>query len=362
MEERQAQPSERALLEAVFDHAPLSRADASRLLGMSRPTASGAAERLVGAGVIREAGQPVGRRGRAPQLYEPAREFGWALAVAARSGELMLSVVRLDGSVGAEERIGLDQAVAPGEFGEILRDQVLGFTRSQGVPLAAAVSVAVPVNPVTGEPEAGVEAPFPAAGANVPGVLAPLCGGPLVVDNDVNWAARWACERFPELKDQQEVLHVHLGSGLGGALTVNGRVIAGRRGRLGEIMRFRGAGHTVTGRLEALGVLGPGGYHLDVPRCRAVIREQGADGELTRLLAEAVGNAIVMLDPDEMVMSGPLAHDDRVRAELERALGTHVDGPLPRTRVLPGTVYSPLLGAQIGARDLLRDAARAAVG
>lgn len=358
---KQVRSSDAALLEAVFAQAPLSRADASELLGISKPTASYAAGRLERAGLIQRAGQATGRRGRAPVLYQPAPEFGWSLALAARSGELAARCIDLTDSVLEESRIELTPNLKPEAFERVLMAELHHLCRQRGKPQGAAVSVAVPVDPSTSRPEPAAEAPFPAADVDLRSLLEPFCHGAVLIDNDVNWAAGWACDEHPDLR-RKLVLHVHLGAGLGAALTVNGQVVRGRQGRLGEIMRLRGQGLTVTQRLRRLGALGGSGNYIDVEKALKLIASDEPGGELLcALMAEAVGNAIVVVDPDELVVSGPFVENASARARIRRCLEQQVDGDLPHGRALGVGQDAALLGAHVGARNLLRQAARDAL-
>lgn len=58
-------------------------------------------------------------------------------------------------------------------------------------------------------------------------------GIPVVVDNDAN-AAAWAEHRFGAAQGEQRLLMVTLGTGIGGALLLDGRVERGRYGLAGE--------------------------------------------------------------------------------------------------------------------------------
>ena len=56
--------NEQLLLGHIRDHGPCSRADLARLSGLSKPTVSLALANVEQAGLIREAGQRIGRPGR----------------------------------------------------------------------------------------------------------------------------------------------------------------------------------------------------------------------------------------------------------------------------------------------------------
>src|SRR5260370_30574035 len=68
--------NEQLLLGYIRDHGPCSRADLARLSGLSKPTVSLALATVEQAGLVQEAGQRIGRPGRAAlldQIKPPAR-------------------------------------------------------------------------------------------------------------------------------------------------------------------------------------------------------------------------------------------------------------------------------------------------
>src|SRR5215831_17972389 len=73
--------NEQLLLGHIRDHGPCSRADLARLSGLSKPTVSLALATVEQAGLIREAGQRIGRPGRSALLYEIRPEAGFVLGL-----------------------------------------------------------------------------------------------------------------------------------------------------------------------------------------------------------------------------------------------------------------------------------------
>lgn len=357
-----ARESDLAFLRAVVARGSVSRAEAATLAGISKPTASAAASRLESAGVVHDIGKERGGRGRSPQIYEPSPGFGTALVGAARAGSLTLGEVDLRGDLVRQRRIALDVDVSEDEFARVLESSAREFCAAGQRLRCAAMSVAAPVDPRTSRPVRLDEAPFRAADVDLLGILAPLVSGRVVVDNDVNWAAAAACELHPEVAEGLS-LHLHLGTGLGAAITLDGRVLRGRRGALGEIGRLRAAGSTVSARLERLGVLGGLGHSLDVARTVRLLKADGEQAsQLGQVLAEAVGNSILMVDPEHTVLSGPLAEDAQALAILRRWVVEVIDEEaLPASIVLASDPDPALAGAAVHAQRMLLDLAAQAV-
>ena len=357
--------SDRAFLDVVLERGEASRADVAGLSGMSKPTASEAAGRLVVAGVLRESGAAHGRRGRSPLLYELDGDFGVGLAIVAQARSLDIGIVGMDGGFLRHQRVQLDPRLSAEQFSVVLFEQAQNELAAVDLPCrTAAVSLAAPVDPSTGRIVRLGEAPFAAADADVTAILQSLVAGKIVVDNDVNWTALATCAQNPEL-NCGTVLHVHLGTGLGAALTVAGQIVRGRRGAFGELGRVRSGGRTVTDRLKELGILESGGFAISVTRCLALIeRESSSDraDQLTRILAETVGVAVMLIDPDRMVLSGPLAEPvvvEPLLAQLEASLDP---GAVPEVLCDGTSEEAPVQGARSAAHELLVESALEACG
>ncbi len=75
--------NDRAALELLVSHGPLTRTQIGELTGLSKPTASQLLGRLAAAGLVRTTGNVTGRPGPSAQLYEvnPAAAYVAALSV-----------------------------------------------------------------------------------------------------------------------------------------------------------------------------------------------------------------------------------------------------------------------------------------
>lgn len=348
-------PSDAAFLDLLLERGQLSRADVAGATTMSKPTASEAASRLIAAGLVTELGPAQGRRGRAPQLYELNPAFGTALAIIARSDRLEMLTVNLRGETGMHVQLPLAPDLSPGEFGALLDQHATELLEAAPGPCRAiVVSLAVPVDPRTRQPVPQPESPFPAAQLDVLALAQRHTTGAIAVDNDVNWSAVAACAHEVALSSGL-VLHIHLGHGLGGAISVDGRVLPGRRGAIGELGRMRAGGRSVTQRLGSLGMLQEHGYSIDVDAGAAAL--SGSDSEMREILAEMVANAIILTDPEQVVFSGPLIRDRRALAGLTARVAHLLDAEAPPTTVLTWGNRAPAVGARAAAIDLLRQAA-----
>ena len=73
--------NERTVLELIHRQGPLSRAQAARISGLSKPTVSLSLASLLDAGLVREVGRSRGERGPSAVLYEVNPMAGWVVGI-----------------------------------------------------------------------------------------------------------------------------------------------------------------------------------------------------------------------------------------------------------------------------------------
>jgi predicted NBD/HSP70 family sugar kinase len=237
----------------------------------------------------------------------------------------------------------------------------------------AAVSAADPVDKATGELVHLPDAPFLLGAMSPAATLAPLLDGPVVVDNDVNWAARaeqaaragtdhaGPDHAGPDQAGAADFVYLYLGEGVGCAVVADGQVRRGHRGLAGEIAHVPvpGPGGQAMPLIEVFGRLGlrhAGSTAIDVGRLLAALQaEEGS--VLARTLAEAVTGildaAVAFADPAFAVIGGPWGSAAPFAAELAAALPARPRGiriARPQAHDDPS-----LAGARAAAVNRLRD-------
>jgi glucokinase len=188
--------------------------------------------------------------------------------------------------------------------------------------------------------------------------LAEALGLPVLIDNDAN-AALWAEHRFGSARDARDVVLVTLGTGIGGALLVDGRVYRGHGGMAGE---FGHAQVVPDGRPCECGRTGcweqycsgkalarfaaEAGRSMAGPELTAAAHEgdivaRGAFAEVGRWLGVGLANIVAGLDPALLVVGGGVsAAGDTLLAPARVALA----GSLVAAdhRVIPPVVAAAL--------------------
>ena len=333
---------------------PLSRSDIAQLAGISKPAISDAARRLEDAGVIVTTGIREGRRGGVAALYEinPARGHSISLAmdstfVAARSIRLD-GTIAFDGSEPLPHNAGSDHVIA------VARGLLESIEEASPTPLlAAAISVADPVDRTTGEIIPMADSVFPAGHLNPVRDLS-IEASDVKIDNDVNWATL-AEHRVGAMRGVGDFLYVHLGAGLGAGLFLGGNLQRGARGLAGEIGHLRMPdGEDLTRTLSRLGFGNAArAYGLDLTASTQLLTApelSPATREALDNLAVAIANMVTLLNSGAVVLGGPLAG----LAPLEKYLSAAIPGlSLDGVDVVIGT-RSPLDGASHEAHRMAR--------
>jgi glucokinase len=205
-------------------------------------------------------------------------------------------------------------------------------------------------------------------GARVRAELTRLTGLPVTVDNDVR-ALAFAEARHGAGAPHRRVLHVSIGTGVGGALTVDGELIRGSHHSAGEIAHLLvpvrgqipcGCGHF--DHLEAIAAgpaIAAAAGEVTVPA--VVARMRAGDNEartaITRaatVLGRALAGFVTATDLDAVVVAGGVS---RIGAEflspLAAALRAEIRPPGRAIPVLPAALgpAAPVIGAALLARE-----------
>ncbi|HEV2886758.1 MAG TPA: ROK family transcriptional regulator [Jatrophihabitans sp.] len=354
--------SDEAVLRALMDTPRLTRAQLAVATGLSKPTAAEAIRRLEAAGLVTDTGERTTGRGGVGSYYALTDAAGVGLAVAIAPDGVVVEVVGPAGTVTDRVREVVPQPATPASVTTLLRKaarQVLRGRPSESVRVAV-VSAADPVDRASGDLVQLPDAPFLLGAMSPATALRPLLGGPVLVDNDVNWAALAERDaRLAQGQDLRDFVYLYLGEGLGCAVVADGAVRRGHRGIAGEIAHVTvagpdGAALPFTEIFARLQLRRPGSTAIDVDRLLDALH--GPAGERTALLARAVRDvvaaAIAFCDPERVVIGGPWGTEDALLDSLRRDL----DGQ-PRTIPLDRAVTADepsLSGARTAAITALR--------
>jgi predicted NBD/HSP70 family sugar kinase len=347
------------VLRALMERRRLTRAELAAQTGISKPTVSESVRRLCAAGLVADTGERTSGRGRVGSYYALAREVGCALVLGVAPDGIHAEVVDPHGDVVAAADGPVGRPARPGRVLDVL--SVVARRAAEGAARRlrlAVVSAADPVDRATGRLVHLPDAPFLVGELAPAEVLAGLVEGAVLVDNDVNWAAR--AERAAAGAGLDDFAYLHLGEGLGCAVVNDGVVRRGHTGLVGEIAHVltTGPGGRAVPFIDVfagLGVRHPGSTAIDGDALLAAIRD---DGQALATVSAAVGGVLAALvalaDPELVVIGGTWGGApvvlDAVAARFAD-LPRHV--PVRSARL---TERAALHGARAHALDALRAA------
>jgi predicted NBD/HSP70 family sugar kinase/DNA-binding CsgD family transcriptional regulator len=235
--------NERTVFETIRSGHPISRAEISRRVGISKPTVSAALAALLDAGLVRETAPGGDGPTYGALFFEPVPEAGFVVGLDMGGRYLRGVIAALDGEERGREQVD----IGPCEITEIVAQAArmrLRLLRAASVPgdaeqvvVAAAPGV---VEQATGRVYQGSTIPgldgFPLADALARAFASadPGPSGPVLVENDIHLAALGEQWRGVGARvDDFAVLSV--GTGTGAGLVLGGRLHRGRNGAAGEI-------------------------------------------------------------------------------------------------------------------------------
>ncbi|MFI5986333.1 ROK family transcriptional regulator [Streptomyces sp. NPDC051555] len=387
--------NDRAALDLLLAHGPLSRTRIGRLTGLSKPTASQLLARLEARGLVVATGTATGRPGPNAQLYAINARAAYAAGLDVTPGRIVAAVADLTGEV-----VGSCELPNPGP-GTPVVDQV---TQALGDAVKAAglqrgdVHRLVIASPGSFDPRTGVlRYADHLPGWHSPTLLEELAAAlpmPVEYENDVNLAAI-AEQRLGAARGHEDFVLLWNEEGLGAALVIAGRLHRGWTGGAGEVgflpvpgrplvrhvTRENSGGYQELAGVEVLPALAAGlglempwteppapgtpGHAAEVASAVALLERAAAEptGAHLRLLeayatalATGLASLVSVLDPEIVVLSGAVttAGGDLLRELIETELA---DLAPSRPRLVTGEVRTrPVLrGALESALAATRD-------
>jgi predicted NBD/HSP70 family sugar kinase len=322
--------SDEAVLRALMDAPRLTRAELALATGLSKPTAAEAIRRLEEAGLVRDTGERTSGRGGVGTYYALSDKVGVALAVDVAPDAITAETVNPSGAVRHRVVEPLHRPATPQSVARRLKkaaeEALLGLD-AESVRVAV-VSAADPVDRATGALVHLPDAPFLLGAMSPTAVLRPIVSGPVLVDNDVNWAARAEREvRQQPGTELNDFVYLHLGEGLGLAVITDAEVRRGHRGLAGEIAHilvpgFSGRAVAFITVFAQLGLRHAGSTAIDVITLRDKLTSPGGR-QLARTLASAICGvltaATALCDPQLIVIGGTWGTTQRMIEATQRA-------------------------------------------
>jgi predicted NBD/HSP70 family sugar kinase len=350
-----------AVIQSILSHGPTSRADLAKRTGLSKQTISDVVLELETAGWLKPHGRTTGKPGRSAVVYEINAAAGLAAAVDLGGTKLSVAIGDLLGNALAEATVPTDT-----RGGTYVVEQVAAQIEVLTTQLSVSarhLKIVVLGTPGVFHPETAhimVAPNIPGIDeVDVPGLLSERLGVPVIIENDVNLAARGEQWRGHGTGVRNFVF-IALGTGVGMGIIADGHLLRGARGAAGEIGYLPIGGDPYDPRGFTLGTfetavgsaaianryVGFGGRRGATVRDIFAALEAGDAAasatieETARLIAPAIAAVTATLDPDIVILGGSIG----VRPELIEA----VRRVLPRCTPSPPRVEASVLGSRAG--------------
>lgn len=314
------------MFQLLRDGTARTRAELVALTGQSRSTVAARLDALVDLGLLRPAGEASSTGGRPPATFafNPAARVVLAVDLGARHARW--AVTDLAGAILAEHEEALDIAEGPqpvlGRVAEVGRR----LLEEAGDVELASLGIGLP-GPVDHERGRPVNPPLMPGwdGVDVPGVLRPFFGAPVLVDNDVNIMALG--EHANTYSDVNHLLFIKVATGIGSGVISDGAIRRGAQGAAGDLghvavpggpdvachcgnsgcLEAVASGRAVAAELQASGLATHNG--ADVVSLVRAGNEQArhAVGQAGRRIGAVLAACVSMLNPSIIVIGGVVA-------------------------------------------------------
>jgi predicted NBD/HSP70 family sugar kinase len=234
--------NERTVLDAIRSYAPVSRAEISRRVGISKPTVSQALQSLLRAGLVRET-EPAGDGPRyGAVFFEPDPGAAFVLGIDLGARFVRAAVCDLSGEVRGRRDVDLPEptsnaalATIPPLVLSLLRDAEVPIELLDGVVLGVPGAVEADSRISLVENVAGL------AGDAFASELRSRFECSVHLENDINLAALGEQWRGVA-RGVDDFVFISIGTGLGAGLVLRGELHRGRNGAAGELDYAR-SGH-----------------------------------------------------------------------------------------------------------------------
>ncbi|MGW0564296.1 ROK family transcriptional regulator [Streptomyces sp. NPDC003016] len=378
--------NDRAALDLLLEHGPLSRAKIGKLTGLSKPTASQLLARLETAGLVVATGTTEGRPGPNAQLYAVDARAAHVAGLDVTPRRIRAAVADITGRTAGAFELATPQSRAESVVRQVT-EALDGAVRAAGLVRSDVHRVVIGTpgafDPGTGRLRYASHLP----GWHSPTLLDDLAAAlplPVEYENDVNLAAV-AEQRLGAARGHQDFVLLWNHGGLGAALVIGGQLHRGWTGGAGEVgfmpvpgtplvrrvtransggFQELAGGRAVTRLARELGISVPAGATY-TDEAIALVGEAsraagGPYGELLRSFATGIATGlasmVAILDPELIVLSGGVlaAGGEPLRALVQAELA---ELAAPRPRLVIGSVQErPVLrGALESALATTRD-------
>lgn len=321
--------NERTVLEAIRRSAPISRAEISRLVGISKPTVSQALQALLRAGLVREAEPDGNGPSYGATFFEPAPDAAFVLGIDLGTRFVRGAICDIRGELRARQDVELSTPTAAAAL-EAIDDLARALLDATGVETDAVDGVVLGVPGAVAGGGRHIHLATNIAGLEDDGFrerMMTRLGMPLAIENDTNLAAlgeRWR----GVARGVDDFVFLSVGTGLGAGLVLRGELHRGHNGAAGEVDYARsGLSEDIDPCADALSAVGRArGLRspADPPSIFAAARSGDATAravvaEEARRIALHIAPIVAVTDVGLVVLGGGIGSNGDLLHEPVRA-------------------------------------------
>ena len=324
--------SQSAIIQAIVDYRPVSRASVSKITGLSKQTVSEIVSKLEIGGWVQTAGQTEGHVGRRAVVYEMTPTAATVASVDLGGTKVRTALWDLTGAMRSELVERTDRAGGVDIVEQIAR--MVRAAMSEGNVADKDLRVVVVGVPGVPNPDDGSVLLAP----NIPGIgeidfrglLRDRLGVETIVENDVNLFALG--EHWLNNRSEHDILaYISVGTGLGAGIVAGGKLLRGNSGAAGEV-----------GYLP----FGADPFETESMKVGALERA-AATGAIVELYRSRTGRRVGVPDVFDAAERGDEAASETLDC---------VAGQIARAAVAIAAVVDPgmiIVGGSVGSRDEL---------
>jgi predicted NBD/HSP70 family sugar kinase len=228
--------NQRTVLETIRASAPVSRAEISRRVGISKPTVSLAIQSLLDSGLVREAAEGPDGPSYGAIFFEPVPEAALVLGFDLGGRFLRGAICDLRGTIRARQDVEVGGGDAESML-DVIASLRVQLVEAAGLADALIDGVVVGVPGVVKAESDRIDLATSVAGLEGVGFRAALRERlelPVTLENDVNLAALG--EQWQGVaRGVDDFVFLSIGTGMGAGLVLRGELHRGRNGAAGEV-------------------------------------------------------------------------------------------------------------------------------
>lgn len=332
------------LLGLIQKHKQTSRSKLAELTNMSNTSVGKIVKRLIEDELVIEVGQKEGEVGRKASLLELNPQGSFIIGVEIDLNAIKIASVSLNGKVNIERHVECDMGQKPEYILDIVVEEISTLINYIGHEVAdKIIAIGVSMPGLVSWPEGKVLTvpQFHWVDVEIKAYIEGKLDYVVYVDNDVR-NVLLAESLFGSMTSYKNSVCLYIGSGVGGAVMVDGEILRGHRNTLGEI------GHITLDPDGALCDCGRLGC-LQTFVCSSELEKQSQrtiqevfdafeHGEYWAIrlvnraqnyLGLAISNIVCMYNPEAVLLAGPMVQEySALVKDVESISNEHVWSPL----------------------------------